>query len=104
MGKNKQFDRLNKNYEELEDDKKDILLVIGENLLNIQNIVNNELRSSFMEDRLRMRIYQLQGIIKLLIIEDNLDLATLGNKINEALKEANCNSGFKTISIRDEDS
>jgi hypothetical protein len=42
MLKNDQFDTLNKNYERLEDDKKDTLLLIGENLLNIQFLVNKE--------------------------------------------------------------
>jgi hypothetical protein len=42
MTKNGQFERLNKNYDELETDKKDRLLEIGENLLNIQGIVNQE--------------------------------------------------------------
>jgi len=42
MVKNNQFDRLNKNYDELENDKKDTLLKIGENLLNIQSLINNE--------------------------------------------------------------
>jgi hypothetical protein len=42
MVKNNQFDILNKNYDELENDKKDTLLKIGENLLNIQSLINNE--------------------------------------------------------------
>jgi len=42
MVKNNQFDRLNMNYDELENDKKDTLLKIGENLLNIQLLINNE--------------------------------------------------------------
>ena len=33
---------LNKNYDKLEDDKKDILLTIGEKLLCIQTLVNKE--------------------------------------------------------------
>jgi len=42
MVKDNQFDRLNTNYDELENDKKDTLLKIGENLLNIQSLINNE--------------------------------------------------------------
>jgi hypothetical protein len=42
MLKNHQFDRLNRNYDRLEIDKKDTLLRIGENLLNIQMLINNE--------------------------------------------------------------
>ena len=42
MVKNDQFDRLNKNYDELENDKKETLLKIGENLLNIQGLINKE--------------------------------------------------------------
>ena len=40
--KDRQFDLLNTNYDELENDKKDKLLVIGENLLNIQKLINEE--------------------------------------------------------------
>jgi len=42
MVKDNQFDILNNNYDELENDKKDTLLKIGENLLNIQSLINNE--------------------------------------------------------------
>ena len=42
MTKNDQFETLNNNYDGLEDDKKDTLLLIGENLLNIQNLINKE--------------------------------------------------------------
>jgi len=42
MVKNDQFDVLNRNYDRLESDKKDTLLRIGENLLNIQSLINNE--------------------------------------------------------------
>ena len=42
MKKKGQFETLSKNYDELEDDKKDKLLEVGEQLLNIQNLVNNE--------------------------------------------------------------
>jgi hypothetical protein len=37
-----QFDLLNQNYDELENDKEDTLLLIGENLLHIQKIMNDE--------------------------------------------------------------
>jgi len=42
MEDNGQFEKLNNNYDELDDEKKLKLLLIGENLLNIQNIVNEE--------------------------------------------------------------
>ena len=42
MEKNNQFDKLNENFDELENDKRDTLLRIGENLLNIQLLINNE--------------------------------------------------------------
>ena len=42
MLKNNQLDLLNKNYDELEDDKKNTLLIIGENLLSIQKLINKE--------------------------------------------------------------
>jgi len=38
-----QFEKLNSNYEELDEEKKLKLLLIGENLLNIQNIENQEI-------------------------------------------------------------
>ena len=37
-----QRDLLNKNYDELEDDQKNNLLVIGEKLLSIQDVINRE--------------------------------------------------------------
>jgi len=42
MEDNGQFEKLNNNYDELDEEKKLKLLLIGENLLNIQNIVNEE--------------------------------------------------------------
>ena len=41
MKEDGQLDKLFKNYDELEDHRKDTLLVIGEKLLTIQNIVND---------------------------------------------------------------
>ena len=40
--KNDQLDTLNNNFDKLEDDKKDTLLKIGDNLLNIQSLINKE--------------------------------------------------------------
>jgi len=42
MRKKGQLETLSKNYDELEDDEKNKLLEVGEQLLNIQNLVNNE--------------------------------------------------------------
>ena len=38
MKETEQREKLSRNYEELEEDKKETLLEIGENFLNIQNI------------------------------------------------------------------
>ena len=40
--KDKQLEKLSKNYDDLEEEKKDTLLVIGEKLLSIQDLVNDE--------------------------------------------------------------
>ena len=40
--KDNQQEKLNKNIDELDDDKKDILLKIGKELLTIQNLMNKE--------------------------------------------------------------
>lgn len=42
MKKNGQLEILNKNFDELDDEKKDTLLEVGEKLLNIQNLIRNE--------------------------------------------------------------
>ena len=42
MKENNLLERLNKNYDELEDNKKEVLLKVGEQLLGIQNLVNDE--------------------------------------------------------------
>lgn len=42
MIQDRKFETLSKNYDELEDDRKDTLLSIGEKLLSIQNLVNNK--------------------------------------------------------------
>jgi hypothetical protein len=51
MTKKDQFGLLNQNYDELEDDKKDTLLSIGENLLNIQSLVNKEKLQSIKSEK-----------------------------------------------------
>ena len=40
--KDKQLEKLSKNYDDLEEGKKDTLLLIGEKLLSIQDLVNDE--------------------------------------------------------------
>jgi hypothetical protein len=43
--RDKDFDRLRLNYEELEKDKKKKLVWIGEKLINIKNVVSDEIVS-----------------------------------------------------------
>jgi hypothetical protein len=45
MTDNEQFETLKTNYDELEDDKKDKLLLIGKKLLSIKSLVKNEKES-----------------------------------------------------------
>ena len=40
--KDKQFEILSRNYDELEEDKKETLLLIGEKILGIQSLINDE--------------------------------------------------------------
>jgi hypothetical protein len=56
MTKKDQFGLLNQNYDELEDDKKDTLLSIGENLLNIQSLVNKEKLESVKPEKKSLRL------------------------------------------------
>ena len=42
MNKNDQIEKLDKNYDQLDKNKKKTLLLIGEYLLRIQNMVKNE--------------------------------------------------------------
>jgi len=56
-----------------------------------------------MDDNLlKIRIRQMQDIIKLIMTEhDDIDIASLGIYITEALKEANCKYTFKLINIEE---
>jgi len=55
MGKDKQRDLLDKNYEKLEDDKKETLVSIGENLLNIQNLINREKLKKLTKNQIKRK-------------------------------------------------
>jgi len=52
----RQLETLNSNYEELEDDKKDTLLSIGEELMNIQSLINNERVSAIKKGNTELKI------------------------------------------------
>ena len=52
----RQLETLNSNYEELEDDKKDTLLSIGEELMNIQSLINNERVSAIKNGNTELKI------------------------------------------------
>ena len=52
-----------------------------------------------MDDILKMRIREMQDIIKQIMTEYDLDLTSLGYYITEALKEAKCNYTFKLINL-----
>ena len=51
MKTDEQRDKLNKNYDELEDAQKDNLLVIGEKLLGIQDVINREKAAAVLKSR-----------------------------------------------------
>ena len=44
LEENRQLEILNMNYEKLKDDKKDMLLKVGEKLLDIQNLVKTDIK------------------------------------------------------------
>ena len=50
-----QYDKLSRNYDELEDNKKDKLLKIGENLLGIQNLINGEKIIGIKSENIKLR-------------------------------------------------
>jgi len=52
----RQLETLNNNYDQLEDDKKDTLLSIGEELMNIQSLVNNERVSAIKNGNTELKI------------------------------------------------
>ena len=52
----RQLETLNNNYDQLEDDKKDTLLSIGEELMNIQSLINNERVSAIKKGNTELKI------------------------------------------------
>ena len=55
MKDEKQFDVLNKNFDELENEKKETLVSIGERLLDIQGLINTEKVSELEKSNLQSK-------------------------------------------------
>jgi len=54
-----------------------------------------------MDDILKIRIHQMQELIKQIMLDHDLDIVSLGNYITEALKEAKCDYTFKLIKLEE---